>query len=410
MGRALSLAAYRALSWRTATPTQSAPLPVRPEGELLWVHIGDHARVAPLGDLCRRLLVQRPGLHILFTHPVDVDVSNWSNLCSSFVPLPADHPSATRSFLDHWKPDMCLWSGGDLQPNLLSQASASRVPLVLVDAREEDITPRRLRWLPDLTRTTLDCFDMLMAVDESVARIIRRAGIGSGKVQVSAPLRVSPSPTPWPEDELVDTNHALAGRPVWLSAWTQDKEFISVLTAHRNALRMLHRLLLVLHVADPAESGPLQARLAAMDLRCADWDAGDEIEDTTQVILSAEAEDLGLWFRVAPLTFMGSSLEPGGRGRDPLIAAALGSALLYGPNVRNHIDTYSRLAASGAGRSVRDAEALGAGVVQLLAPDHAATMALAGWQLVTEGAHQIDQVIELVQDRLDEREVNHAAP
>jgi 3-deoxy-D-manno-octulosonic-acid transferase len=39
-----------------------------------------------------------------------------------------------------------------------------------------------------------------------------------------------------------------------------------------------------------------------------------------------------------------------------------------------------------------------------LAPDQAAAVALAGWQVVTEGAHLTDQLIDLIQDKLDEQD------
>ena len=202
---------------------------------------------------------------------------------------------------------------------------------------------------------------------------------------------------------LIEMTHALSGRPVWLAAWIQDKEFISVLSAHRQAMRMLPRLALVLHVADISEADPLRQRLESMDLRCVNWDDGGTIEDTTQVILSSEPEDLGLWQRVSAVTFMGSSLERGAGGQDPLTATALGSAIIHGPFVHRHQQLYDQLDRASAARTVRSATELGDAVVALLAPDRAADMALAGWQIVTEGAPQADHLIDIVQDCLDQR-------
>ncbi len=101
-------------------------------------------------------------------------------------------------------------------------------------------------------------------------------------------------------------------------------------------------------------------------------------------------------------------MTSGSGGHDPLVACALGSAILFGPNVRQHMEIYAALEQAGAAHRVRDARSLGAGVVSLLAPDIAATMALAGWQFVTEGAHLTDQVIDLIQDHLDESESSYA--
>lgn len=405
--RSLSLAAYRILSWPGQAKSGAYRAP-RPEGEILWVHVSARDRLAPVEDLCRRLVPQRPGLSVFLTVPSDADLSTWGDCDFPLLPLPGDNTSAVRGFLNHWRPDMGLWIGGGLLPNLVTQAADRDIPLVLLEADVDVRIPRIRSWLPDIARYTLDCFQSILTTSEAKARQIRRLGIPFAKVSIAAPLQVSPNPRPWPEDELIETNHALAGRPVWLAAWVQAKEFISVVSAHRQALRLLHRLALVLHVADPKEAAPLRKRLEDMDLRCADWDAGDPIEDSTQVILSAYPEDLGLWYRVSPVTFMGSSLETGAQGHNPLVATSLGSAVIHGPNVDRHMDLYARLDEIGAACSAQNAEELGRRVVELLAPDRAADMALAGWNLVTEGAQLTDELIDMVQEHLDRRRMEHA--
>ncbi|NOD65148.1 MULTISPECIES: 3-deoxy-D-manno-octulosonic acid transferase [unclassified Ruegeria] len=406
--RSLSLAAYRVLSWGMRNSVgQHTDLP-RPEGELLWVHVATPGRLRAVNDFCHRMLQVRSDLNFVLTTPPDVDLDSWPQHDFPLVNLPQDQSGAVRGFLDHWRPSMGLWVGGDLMPNILTRADEHNIPLVLFDAQFSVTLPRSARWLPDITRATFDCFQHVMTASPETARQIRRLGIPSAKVHESPPLRISPNPRPWPEDELIETNHTLAGRPVWLAAWVQDKEFISVLTAHRQALRMLHRLVLVLHVADELEVGPLKRRLETMDLRCVNWDAGEEIEDTTQVILTSDPENLGLWCRVSAVTFMASSLERGAGGRDPSESIALGSAIIYGPFVHRHDALYSQLRQAGAAKQVKTATELGDALIELLAPDLAAGMALAGWQMITEGAPQADALIEMVQDILDQRSAEHA--
>jgi 3-deoxy-D-manno-octulosonic-acid transferase len=65
--------------------------------------------------------------------------------------------------------------------------------------------------------------------------------------------------------------------------------------------------------------------------------------------------------------------------------------------------SYSRLAAAGAARIVNDADALTTAVSRLIAPDQAATMAHAGWDVISEGAALADRIIDLTQDALDQR-------
>ena len=405
--RSLSLAAYRVLSWGVAQDSSLSDTP-RPEGELLWVYISAPERVRAIDDFCRRLLPARPGLSLLLTAPPDADLSQWEDCSAPILKLPAEQTGSARAFLDHWRPDIGLWFGGGLMPNIITRAQERDIPLILLEASVDVKTAPGGRWLPDITRYTFDCFTTILSADDETARQIRRLGVNSAKISVAPPLHISPNPNPWPEDELIETNNMLAGRPVWLAAWVQDKEFISILSAHRQALRMLPRLALVLHVADASEAAPLYKRLEAMDLRCANWDEGHPIEDTTQVILSAIPEDLGLWHRVSAVTFMGSSLERGAGGIDPLIAVSLGSAVIHGPHVNKYRNLYNRLNRAKAALTVKSATELGDGVVDLLAPDRTADMALAGWQIVTEGAPQADQLIDMVQETLDRRRAQDA--
>ncbi|MFY2823107.1 3-deoxy-D-manno-octulosonic acid transferase [Ruegeria sp. MALMAid1280] len=405
--RSLSLAAYRVLSWGVPNTAGQPNMP-RPEGELIWVHISAQHRQRAVIDFCRRLQQACPSLNVLLTAPPEADLRRWNQGDYPLVNLPLEQTGAARAFLDHWRPDIGLWVGGGLMPNVITRAEERGIPLILIEAQIDIKIARGARWLPDITRYTLDCFQSILTKTSETARTIRRLGVTSDKVRESPPLHVSPNPKPWPEDELIETTHSLAGRLVWLAAYVLDKEFISVLSAHRQALRILPRLTLVLHVADTAEAEPLHRRLESMDLRCANWDTDGQVEDTTQVILSAEPEDLGLWHRISPVTFMGSSLERGAGGHDPLVAAALGSSIIHGPFVHRHQQIYDQLDRADAARKVKTATELGDAVVEMLSPDRAADMALAGWQIVSEGAPQTDQLIDMVQDCLDQRGTDDA--
>jgi len=101
------------------------------------------------------------------------------------------------------------------------------------------------------------------------------------------------------------------------------------------------------------------------------------------------------------VSFLGGSLLIGRGDIDPLEAAALGSAVLYGPRVGRYLQSYSRLASAGAARIINDSAALGMAVTRLVAPDQAAIMAHAGWDVVSEGAALMDRITVLVQDTLD---------
>ena len=66
-----------------------------------------------------------------------------------------------------------------------------------------------------------------------------------------------------------------------------------------------------------------------------------------------------------------------------------------------HTDAFTRLIKARAARIVNDKKSLGRAVSQMIAPDQAALMALAGWDVVTQAALSLDRVIDLTQSHLD---------
>jgi 3-deoxy-D-manno-octulosonic-acid transferase len=193
----------------------------------------------------------------------------------------------------------------------------------------------------------------------------------------------------------------LTGRPVWLAAHLRADEAGDILRAHRQAMRLTHRLLLIIAPATPEDGNSIAQMLESSGLRCIDWDNGDLPEYSTQILLARNDDELGLWYRLAPLAFMGSSLVAGHGGSDPFEAAALGTAILYGPNVGQHLGAYTQLVEAGGARIVRDAESLEAAVQHLIAPDKSAAMAHAGWDVISAGAQLVDMLMAEIGERLD---------
>ena len=93
---------------------------------------------------------------------------------------------------------------------------------------------------------------------------------------------------------------------------------------------------------------------------------------------------MGLWYRIAAVTFIGGSLADVG-GHNPFEPALLGCAILHGPHVRNFIDAYRRLAIADAAVLVRSEDELSEALVATMAPDRAAAMAAAAWEVVQRG-------------------------
>lgn len=399
MVRSLGLTAYRAMA-RRGDAAVVEPTAVRPFGEVVWLHAPETESLLAVQDLAKRLCSQRPATHVLITTLQEVTPTSSSKYII-FAPTPDEHPSAVTAFLDYWQPNLCLWCWGGLRPNLILETARHRCQMLLIDADTSGFDGRRERWLPDVARSLLPLFRHVLVRSDAAAKRLKQLGALEGSLEVISPLQAGGTALHCEDQDTADFGAAVVGRSIWFANAAQPEELAIIFAAHRLALRLSHRLLLILR---PCVGLPATTVLACADeegFRVLNWDSGTYPNESTQVLIADDPRDVGLFYRVAPVSFLGGTLSAGHDSPDPFEAAALGSAILYGPKVGQFLPFYSRLASAGAARIVNDAAALGSAVSRLVAPDHAASMAHAGWDVISQGAAATDRVIDLAQDALD---------
>ncbi len=79
---------------------------------------------------------------------------------------------------------------------------------------------------------------------------------------------------------------------------------------------------------------------------------------TTDIYVADTMGELGLFYRLAPIVFMGGSLVPHG-GQNPIEAIKLGASVVHGPHVFNFTDVYEALDRAGGARQADDAGSAG---------------------------------------------------
>ena len=367
----------------------------RPPGRLAWLHAPRASAARSVPPLVQALLAEGRADAVLVTCP---------GLASCPLALsarpPADTPEAVAAFLDHWRPDLGIWFDGALRPVLLHALGARGVPMMLVDGRVPDLPGAR--WWPRALPGLLAPFRHLLVVDAEAARQFQRAGAPAGAVQVCGPLEEPSHVLPVTEAERAALARGIGTRPVWLAVGVPEAEDDSVAAAHLSALRMAHRLLLI-HVPDhPGRAGALADRLRGqfgLDTVLRSSEA-DPVEEAQVYIADTEGE-LGLWYRLAPMTFLGGTLAGPGPLRPPFEPAAMGSAILHGLELGAEGPAFDRLRQAGASRVVPGAADLGEAVGDLLAPDRCARLAQAAWGVESAGVEATALAVALAGALLD---------
>lgn len=374
----------------------------RPPGRLAWFHAASVGEALSLLALIRRLTSARPDLQVLITTGT---TSSATVLADRLPPatrhqyVPVDTARAVRGFLDHWRPDLAVWTESEFWPRLMHETARRAIPMLLINARMSEASFRRWRRARGVARSLLRRFDRVLAQEGQTADYLIRLGLPADRIAAIGTLKEGAAPLPCDEAERTRLAARIGTRPAWLAASTHPGEEAACAAAQAAAQPGARRLLMILAPRHPERGPELAATLRAQGWDVARRGAGEDVTPGTQILLADTLGEMGLWFRLAPVSFLGGSLVPVG-GHNPYEPAALGSAILHGPNVRNFADIYARLGAAGGARQVRNAAGLGEAVAELMAPDRAAAMARAAWSVSTAGAEVTERTLAALLERL----------
>ncbi len=338
----------------------------RPDGRLIWVHgasVGEAISVLPLVE---RLLCQDPSLHILLTSGTVTSARIMAErlpdrAMHQYVPI--DRPTSVDCFLDHWRPDLALWVESELWPNLIHRTAARGVPMALINARMSERSYRRWRRLPFLIKPLLGAFQVCLAQSGPDAK--RLVALGAGAVACHGNLKTASPPLPVDPRDLQAMKMAVDGRPLWLAASTHPGEEAIIATVHRQLAARFPGLLTILVPRHAARGDEIAAALANLGLSVSRRSQEQPIGPQTDIYLGDSMGEMGLYYRLATIVFIGGSLVAHG-GQNPLEAARLDSALLFGPHMFNFSEQAAAMTESGGARLVADTDALADEVALLL--------------------------------------------
>lgn len=362
----------------------------RPAGPLVWLHAVSVGETLSAGPLIAALARRCARVPILLTTGtvtaarLAADRFDPAQVIHQFAPL--DHPAWVARFLDHWRPTLGLFVESELWPNLLLTAEAKGVPLVLVNGRLSARSAQSWQRTPRTIARLLACFSLCLAQDAETAARLER--LGARAVKAPGNLKDAADPLPDRPDARAALDAAMGERPRWLAASTHSGEDEQIATAHQALAQQRPGLLTLIVPRHPERGAAIAAMLAGRGLRATLRSTGALPGPQTDVYVADTLGELGVFYRLAPVAFIGGTLVDRG-GQNPLEAARLGAAVLHGPYTANFATVMARLARAGASEEVSDAAALAGAVDRLMADAHARAARVRAGLTVTADAGDV---------------------
>ena len=322
-----------------------------PGTPLIWLHAASVGEAQSSLILIHRLLESYPEISILVTTGTVTSAKVMEQKLPprafhQFYPL--DHPEWVEEFLEYWSPDVVLWMESELWPNMLCAIKDRAIPAVLVNAKMSPKSYNMWRFAKPLVSKTLEPFDLILTQTNDDAQ--RYKNLTDQPVTVSGNLKYSADPLKVDDKAFKALKTQFTDKTTWVFASTHKGEEEMACRIHTILKNNIPNLLTIIVPRHPERRDQIMETCQDFDLNIMlRTDDKYAPEQETDVYIADTLGELGLFYRLCPVSCIGRSFsEDGGGGHNPLEAAQLSSAVIHGPNVQNLQEIYNDMNEAGA--------------------------------------------------------------
>ncbi len=356
----------------------------RPAGDLIWLHaasVGETNAVLPLITL---LLEKTPGQSILLT----TGTLTSARIAAKRLPagalhqfIPLDTPDFMNRFLDHWHPDLALLVESEIWPNLMLETSARDIPIALINGIISHKSFRGWRRWSSLSRPLFGRFDLVLVQNEQLQKRILR--LGAPDVRVVGNLKTDAPALPVDELKKHQMLKWIGTRPHFLAASTHPGEERQIIEAHKRLRQQFPDLLTIIVPRHPERGEEIAQLVSDSGFDCLKRSSGEALTNKTNLYIADTLGELGLFFDISNITFLGGSLVEIG-GHNPIEAVRFGTAVVTGPNWHTQTDSFSALLKGKGAREVSSVRELADSIEALMSNEQERLQLVANAEKIVE--------------------------
>ncbi|NOR62218.1 MAG: 3-deoxy-D-manno-octulosonic acid transferase [Rhodobacteraceae bacterium] len=370
---------------------------------LVWFHAASVGESVALIDVIRKLLNENSDWQVLIT----TFTRTSAKIMADSLPegavhqmVPLEHTPSIRRFLKHWQPDLVVWTESDIWPLILSEIHRKKIPTVMVNGVISERSYNRLKRFRGSIKKLLSPFETGLIKDQEALDRYRELGLANGNLRCVGSLKEATLMAEVDAPVFNQVQAAINRRPVWLAGSTHPNEFPQIVATHKILLKSYPDMLLIHAPRHPENAALVRQSSGAEGWKIAQRSLGELPSADCEVFLADTIGEMRLWHQLSPISFIGGSLSAD-RGHNPFEAAALGSAILYGPSVEHFGEVYQRYSLAGAAIQVSNAVDLAENIIKLQEPDYRRGFTAAASKVRFDGAGAFTKTYSFLQQRLD---------
>lgn len=342
---------------------------LRPTGRLIWFHSASVGETLSLRSFIAEWKNKYPTDHIMITTTTvtaaKIVHDQFPGVIHQFIPF--DVWPWTKRFLNHWRPDNVFFVESELWPNIIMACRHRMIPMVLLNARLSDRSFRRWKRFRLVASHILNQFDECLAQGEETAE--RLNILGAKNVSVMANLKFGVKPLVVNDEKWGQLKAYFNGRPIWIAASTHPGEEKIIWNVHAILRRTFPTIVTIIAPRHPYRAASLydEATRDGLHIQTLSDFTSNQSNLVEGLIIDAIGQ-LGTFYRLCDVVFMGGSLVPHG-GQNPIEPALFGKPVLFGPHMHNFREVCDILTKAGA-ETIHNTDELAARLIDLLNAPH----------------------------------------
>ncbi|MBL4905831.1 MAG: 3-deoxy-D-manno-octulosonic acid transferase [Sneathiella sp.] len=377
------------------------PSRMRPAGNLVWIHAASVGEAMAVLPLIKVILARNKNSSVLLT----TGSTTSGSLMTERLPtgafhqyIPIDTKASVSRFLNYWQPQLAIWMESEIWPNLIHQTSQRNIPMMMLNARITEKSFHMWRKTGGLIKNLIQSFGYVHAQSELAAERLKY--LGALNVEARGNLKFCSPPLPYQTEAFRTMNEAIKDRTVWLASSTHKGEEALAAATHLALKQQIKTLLTIIVPRHPNRGDEIMEKLQTAGYNVARRSLGEDITLDTDIYLADTIGELGLFYRLADVVFIGGSLVPKG-GQNLLEAARLDCAIMHGPNMSNFTEIVEDLRQNDAIVQVNDGSELVKVTYRLLSEiKYRSELAANASEVVKKGESLLLHLVRKIEERL----------
>ena len=343
---------------------------IREEGFLIWFHVASVGEAMSILPLIESYIEEKKIDKILLT---SITLSSGKILKKRFSQnvkvihqfLPLDVAVWTNKFLDHWKPNLSIFIDSEIWPNLISQISKKKIPLLLINARITKKTFGRWKLIINFAKKIFGKFDLCIASNKESEDFLKILGAKNiknyGNLKFSKIKNVS--------NNKLDSDflNKIENRKIWCGASTHPTEETLCAKSHLKIKEKYNNILTIIIPRHINRVKTIYEELSKLDLKIVVSSNLSQVDNTTDVILVDSYGESVKFYNISKYVFLGKSLITSlikDSGQNPIEPARLGCKIFHGPYVSNFSEIYKYFNELGISKEVNSSNELSLSLVE----------------------------------------------